>query len=183
MPARRWRFDGLGTAVVTTFGALAIVASGALGVLTRRASEAALSQRAAVVAGAGAVMVLAAVFVKFGDWSTSALADGISDARALPVFLEVASAGLLALGLLIVLVRAPRFRLHAGGALVGLGALVALHAAGVIVHIVKWEGADALGWGGVVGILGGLLLVGSGARVVLAGRPAEAPAAPGVPAT
>jgi hypothetical protein len=174
---------GFGTAVLTTLGAMAIAASGALGVVTRRAPEATVSRRGVVIAAAGAVLTLVALVVDIGNWSKSALVDGISGDWALPVFLEVATAAGLALLMLLVLAAAPRWRLHAGGALVGLGTLTALHVAGVVVHIAKFEGAGALRWGGVIGIAGGLLLVAAGASVVRADRPVRAPAATGLPAT
>jgi hypothetical protein len=174
--------SAFGTVVLTALGALAIAASGALGVLTRRSPEVGLSRAAVVLAAAGAVLTLVALFLETGDWSTSSLVDGISGDWALPVFLEVATAGLLAGVLVLVLAVAPRWRLPAGGALVGLGTLTALHVAGVMVHIAKFEGAGVLRWGGVVGITGGLLLVAAGARIVWDDRPAEAPAATGVPA-
>jgi hypothetical protein len=84
-------------------------------------------------------------------------------------------AGALAL---LCLVRMPRARLYASGALVGIGTLLALHLAGVLVEIGKDDGVRNLRYGGALGIAGGVLLIAAGTRVIRAGQPADSPAAP-----
>jgi hypothetical protein len=161
----------LGTVGVTTIGGLAIAASGALGVLTRRAREVALARRAVALGAVGVLLGLAPLRVGTGDWSDSALLGGLSDKNeGAAVSLELLCAGLLAIAVLIVLAGAPRLRLHAAGALVGIGTLLALHLAGVAAHIAYYEGVDSLGWGCPLGVVGGLLLVAAGARVLAGAR-------------
>jgi hypothetical protein len=89
--------------------------------------------------------------------------------------------GLVATGASIVLVRVPRLRLHAAGMLVGLGVVLALHVAGVIVQLAHDDGVGEIRLGGPLGIVGGGLLVATGLGVLRAGREPEAPTAP-VPA-
>lgn len=96
----------------------------------------------------------------------------------LPAHLEVLTAGLLANLALLALVRMPRARLRAGGALVGIGAVLVLHLIGIVVHIAYFDGVRVLRWGGARRIAGGLLLVIAGARVARAESAAEAPTAP-----
>jgi hypothetical protein len=168
----------LGVVGVTAIGALVLGASGALGVLTRRAREIALPRGAIGIGVAGAILGLAPLTVTVGNWGKSTLLRGISGDSGFPVAVEVAVAGLAAGAALLVLATAPRMRLHAAGALVGIGTLLALHLVGPIVHIVYWVDRGALGWGGPLGIAGGLLLVASGARVLLAARERAPEAAP-----
>jgi hypothetical protein len=159
-----------GTVGLTALGALAIAASGALGVLTRRASETAPRRRTFALGAAGALLALAPLSVNTAEWSDSALIGGISSDWGVPVYLEVLLAGLLAIAALITLAVAPRLRLHAGGALIGIGVLLPLHLAGVAVHIVYFEGVNTLRWGCVLGAAGGLLLAATGTRVLAAAR-------------
>ena len=172
-----------GTAVLTALGAVAITVSGALGVLTRRARESGPSRRAVGFAAAGALFALAPLVVRIGNWSDATLLNGISGDYALAVSLEVLAACVLAIVSLVVLARVSRARLHAAGALVGLGTLLALHVAGIVVHIVYFESVGVLRWGAALGIGGGVLLVVAGAIALRAARTAEAPAASGVPVT
>jgi hypothetical protein len=167
-----------GAVGLTALGAVAIVAAGALGMVARREREAALPRRALIVGAAGTFVTLAALGAGTGNWTGSSLANGLSSDSALPVYLEVLGAAVLAFLVLVWLARAPRARLHAGGALLGIGALVVLRFVGVAVHIAYFEGVGALRAGCPLGILGGLLVAAAGARV-LAGareRPPEAAA-------
>ena len=73
---------------------------------------------------------------------------------------------------LVLLIRAPRARVRAGGALISVGTLLVLHFVGLMIFIAKWEGADALRLGGPLGVAGGLLLLVGGISVLRAERPA-----------
>ena len=72
----------------------------------------------------------------------------------------------------VLLIRAPRARVRAGGALIAVGTLLVLHLVGLMIHIAKWEEVDALRLGGPLGVAGGLLLVVAGISVLRAERPA-----------
>ena len=98
-------------------------------------------------------------------------------------YLEVLVAGAVTGVAMFGLVRAPRERLRAAGALVAVGVLLTFHYVGLLIQIGKWEGADAIRLGGPLGIVGGLLLIAAGSSVLRAQRPAEAPAATSAPAT
>jgi hypothetical protein len=115
--------------------------------LTRRAREIPLPRGAIGIGVAGAILGLAPLTVRVGDWTGSTLFDGISSDNGFPVAVEVVTAGVAAGAALLALAVAPRMRLHAAGALVGIGTLLALHVAGPIVHVVYWVDAAALGWG------------------------------------
>lgn len=169
-------FEFADTAILTVLGAVAIGAAGALGVLTRRAPEVGWPRRARVLTVTGVVLGFAPLFVNLGYWSRSGLLEGWDGA----FYLEVLVASVAAALVLVVLVRAPRARLHAGGALVALGSLSALHYVGLMIQIAKYEGVDALRAGGVLGVVAGLLLLAAGVGVVRSEReqaPTATPAA------
>jgi hypothetical protein len=170
-------FDG--TARLTMVGAAAIAAAGALGLLTRRAPEVGWTNRARVFLSGGLLLGLAPLLVNLAEWGSSGLLESWGGAFYLEVLVAGAGAGLATLALL----RAPRARLRAGGALVAVGLLLAFHYIGLLIQIGKWEGADSIRIGGPIGILGAVLLVAAGASVLRGERPAEAPAATSVPAT
>jgi hypothetical protein len=170
----------LGTVGLTALAGLAILASGALGVLTRRAPATTPPRRTFLVGWIGALLALAPLIVQAGDWSNSTLTSGISSDTGLPVYLEVLVAGLLAIASLLALAVAPRLRLHAAGALVGIGLLIPLHLAGVAIHIVYFVDLDSLRWGCVLGVAGGLLLAWTGTRVLAGSREPAPEAAAGL---
>jgi hypothetical protein len=170
----------LGTFGLTLLGSLAIAASGALGVLTRRAPATTPPRRTFLLGGIGAVLALAPLVVNNGDWSDSTLFSGISGDWPLPVYAEPLLAALLAIGGLIALAVAPRLRLQVGGALVGIGLLLPLHLLGVAVHIGKFESPDSLRWGWLLGSVGGLVLAWTGTRVLAGAREPRPEAAAGL---
>jgi hypothetical protein len=172
-------FDFDDTAALTAIGAIAIAAAGALGVLTRRAPEVEWPRRARVVAAAGVVLGFSPLLVNVADWESTGLLESWGGAY----YLEVLAAGAVAALALLALFRAPRARLPAGGALIAVGALLALHYVGLMIQIAKWEGADALRLGGPLGVAGGLLLLAAGIGVLRSERSDKAPASPAVPAT
>jgi hypothetical protein len=170
-------FEFADTAKLTAVGAVAVGAAGALGVLTRRAPEVGWSRRARVLATTGVVLVAAPLLVNLGDWSGS----GLLEAWNAAYYLEPLVAGVAAALALAALLRAPRARLHAGGALVALGTLTAFHYVGLMVQIAKYEGVDSLRYGGALGAAGGILLLGAGVGVLRGAR--EAKASEATPAT
>ena len=172
-------FDFDGTARFTMVGSAAIAAAGALGLLTRRAPEVDWTRRARVVVSVGFLLGVSPLLVNMGDWEDSGLLESWGGA----FYLEVLVAGAVAAVAIFALLRAPRERLRAGGALLAVGVLLTFHYIGLLIQIAKWQSADSIGLGGPIGIAGGLLLIAAGISVVRAGRPAEAPAAASVPAT
>jgi hypothetical protein len=172
-----------GTAIFTALGAVSIAMSGALGILTRRGREAGLPRRIVGISAAGVLLALAPLVVNFGNWNSALLIDGIAHDYGLPNYIEVLVAGTLAIFTVLALAGAPRARLHTGGALVGIGTVLLLHLIGIAVHISYFTSVGDLRWGGALGIAGGLLLVAAGAMVLQADRPAETPAAVGMPVT
>ena len=172
-------FDFDGTARFTWVGAVAIAAAGALGLLTRRAPEVGWPRRGRVVAAAGVVLGFSPLLVNVAQWDSSGLLEKWGGA----FYLEVLAAGAVVALALLGLLRAPRARLRAGGALIAVGALLALHYVGLMIQIAKWEGADAVRLGGALGVAGGVLLIAAGFGVLRAERPAEAPAATSIAAT
>ena len=171
-------FEFAGTARFTMVGAAAIAAAGALGLLTHRAPEVAWTRSARVLASAGVVLGLSPLLVNLGDWSSSGLLESWGGAYYLEVLVAGAVTGVAMFGLL----RAPRERLRAAGALVAVGLLLTFHYVGLLIQIGKWEGADSIRLGGPLGIVGGLLLIAGGVSVLRARRSA-APAVTSVPAT
>lgn len=167
-----------GTVALTVAGAVAIGAAGALGLLTRRAREVGWSRRARVMTAVGIVLGLSPLVVNVAEWSNS----GLIESWGGSYYLEVLVAGGAAILAMLFLYRSPRARLPAGGALIAVGLLLALHYAGVMVLVGKQEGADALRLGGVVGIVGGLLLLAAGRSILRFERRAEAPATTAVTA-
>ena len=97
-------------------------------------------------------------------------------------YLEVLVAGVVTSIAMFGLLRAPRERLRAAGALVAVGLLLTFHYVGLLIQIGKWEGADSIRLGGPLGVVGGLLLIAGGVSVLRARRSA-APAVTSVPAT
>lgn len=172
-----FEFDG--TAAFTALGAVAIAAAGTLGVLTRRAPEVEWPRRGRIVAAVGALLAVAPLLVNVGEWSGSGLLEDWPRAY----YLEALVAGAAAIVALIVMVRAPRARLPLGGALVAVGTLLALHYAGLMIQIAKYDGVDALRLGGALGVAGGLVLVRAGLLVLRDDHRAAAPAAASVPAS
>ena len=162
-------FESEGTAWLTAFGAVAIAAAGALGLLTRRAPEVVSSRRGRIVAALGTVLALSPLVVNLASWDNSNLLGEWGGSY----YIEVLFGGVLAVVALLLLIRAPRARLAAGGVLIGVGALLALHLIGVMVQIVADEDGSALGIGGPLGLAGGLLLVAAGISAVRA-EPARA---------
>ncbi|MDQ4029532.1 MAG: hypothetical protein M3168_00660, partial [Actinomycetota bacterium] len=165
-----------GAAVLTALGAAAVVGAASLGVLTRRSPDAALPRRATAAAAAGAALGFSPLVVNLASWD-SALLEG----WGAPFYLEVLLAGMAAVLALLMAIRFPRARLHAAGALIGIGALLALHLVGVLVEIGYGDGFRELRFGGALGIAGGLVLAAAGVGVLRAGRPIEAPASSSVP--
>ena len=161
-----WEFGG--TAQLTAVGAVAIGAAGALGALTRRGREAGSSRRATAVAAAGSALVLSPLFVNLADAENYTLLDGVWGG---PYYGEVVVAGLVAIVALLLLIRVPRARLHAAGALVAVGILMVIHYAAFMIQVDHYGGA--MGRGGPLGVLGGLLLVAAGISVLVAERSAE----------
>ena len=155
-------FDFDGTAAVTAAGAAAIAAAGVLGVLTRRAPEVELRRRTGRIAAAGAALGLLPLVVNLAEWSDSGLLEDWGGS----FYIEVLVAEAAAVVALLLLIRAPRARLHAGGALIALGALLALHYVGVMIQIAKYEGGDSLRLGGPLGVAGALVLLAAGISVL-----------------
>lgn len=172
-------FDFDGMVVLTAVGAAAIAAAGVLGLLTRRAPEVDWPRRARVVAAAGVVLGFSPLVVNVAEWGSSGLLEKWGGAFYIEALAAGAVAGLALLGL----IRAPRARLPAGGALIAVGFLLALHYVGLMVQIGKWEGADALRLGGPLGVAGGLLLIAAGISVLGGQDRTEAPATTSIPAT
>ena len=172
-----FEFDG--TAKLTGLGGLAIGVAGALGLLTRRAPEIALPRLALVFAAAGALLAFTPLFVNLAEWDSSLLLADWDGAFAV----EVVVAGVASIVALVALIVAPRLRLQAGAALIGIGALLALHLIGIAAQYVKDNDFGAVGRGSALGVAGGLLLIVGGAIIVRPRRQAAAPAASGVPAT
>jgi hypothetical protein len=165
-------FDFDGTVAVTGVGAAAIATAGILGVLTRRAPEVGLPRRATRFGAAGAALGLSPLVVNLGDWDSSALLDGWPGSYSI----EVLVAGAAAIVAVVVMVRTPRARLHTAGALIAVGALLAVHYVGFMIQFAKHEGVDSLRLGGVLGVAGGLVLLAAGIRVVRAESRSGAPA-------
>jgi hypothetical protein len=165
-----------GGTLLTVLGGLSLVLAGLAGIAARRAAEVGLPRHSGILAAAGVLLGLAPLVVNFATWDSSLLA---FEGWAFPA--EVLLVGLVATGASIVLVRVPRLRLHAAGMLVGLGVVLALHVAGVIVQLAHDDGVGEIRLGGPLGIVGGGLLVATGLGVLRAGREPEAPTAP-VPA-
>lgn len=158
-------------AVFTGLGALAVGSAGALGLLTRQAPEVPLPGRSLTIAGTGTALGLAPLVVNVQPWE-SALLEGWGR----PFYLEVLVAGAAAALAFGALVRTPRARLQAAGALVGIGVLLALHLAGLIVHVASDGRAQDIRLGAPLGIAGGLLLVVAGRKILRGERLAEVPA-------
>jgi hypothetical protein len=173
-------FDFDGTVRFTAVGAAAIAAAGALGLLTRRAPEVGWPRLSRVLTAAGVVLALSPLVMNMAYWENSGLLEEWGGA----FYIEVLVAGAVAVVAMLWLLRLPRARLRAGGALIAVGALLALHLTAHMVQIVKWEGSvDALRFGGFFGVAGGLLLVAAGISVLRGDRRAEVPAADGIPAS
>jgi caspase domain-containing protein len=172
-----WDFDG--TARFTMVGSAAIAAAGVLGLLTRRAPEVGWTRRARVVVSAGFLLGLSPLLVNMAEWGDSGLLETWGGAY----YLEVLVAGGVAAVAILALLRAPRARLRAGGALVAVGLLLTFHYVGLLIQIGDWEGADSIRLGGPIGILGAVLLVAAGVGVLRGERPADAPVTTGLPAT
>ena len=171
---------GFGSALVlTTAGALALTAAAAGGLVTRRGRETAVSRRTLGVATAGAVLLFAPLAIDLANFNSSLLDDWWGRSVVF-VPLGGALAGLVGL---LVLIGAPRERHRAAGALVATGLLLALHLGAVMLQLALDEKFGALRFGGPLGILGALLLVGAGAQALRSTGPAAAPAAAGIPAT
>ena len=102
------------------------------------------------------------------SWSKTGLLEDWAGSYAIEVLVAVAAAVVA----FVLLIRAPRARVRAGGALIAVGTLLVLHLVGLMFQIAKWEGVDALRLGGPLGIAGGLLLVVGGISVLRAERPA-----------
>jgi hypothetical protein len=167
-----------GGTLLTGLGGLCLVLAGLAGLAARRAPAAGLPRHTGVVVAAGVLLGLAPLVVNVAEWDDSslfALFDGWAYAA------EVLLLALVAAGTSVVLVRLPRLRLHAAGTLVGLGTILALHLVGIIVELAHEDGMLKVGLGAPLGIVGGILLVVAGARVLRAEREPEAPTAP-VPA-
>ena len=158
-------------AVFTGLGALAVGSAGALGLLTRQAPEVPLPGRSLTLAGTGTALGLSPLVVNVQPWE-SALLEGWGRPFYLEVLVAGAAAG-LAFGALI---RTPRARLQAAGALVGIGVLLALHLAALLVHVATDGRAQDIRLGAPLGIAGGLLLILAGRKILRGERPAEAPA-------
>jgi Caspase domain len=171
-------FEFAGTAKLTAVGAAGIFAAGALGLLTRRGREVEWPRRASMVAGAGAALGFLPLVVNLAVWEKS----GLLESWPRAAYIEVLAAGVAAVLAVVALIRVPRMRLRAGGALIGLGTLLVLHYLGLMIQIDKYDGVDSLRLGGPLGIVGGLLLVVAGISVLLVERPVEVSAIVGAPA-
>lgn len=165
-------FESKGTAWFTVLGAAAIAAAGALGLLTHRPPEVASSRRWQLIAAAGIVLALSPLVVNVAFWENSNLLGDWGGAFAV----EVLFGGALAVIALLVLIRSPRGRLPAGGVLIGVGAMLALHLIGLMIQIVADNDGAALRLGGPLGLAGGLLLLAAGIRFVRAEPISAAPA-------
>jgi hypothetical protein len=163
-------FEVGGAAFLTGLGALAVLSAGALGLLTRQAPEAPLPRRSLTIAGVGAALGLSPLVVNVEPWE-SALLEGWGR----PFYLEVLVAGAAAAVAVGALVRNPRTRLQAAGAVVGIGVLLALHLISRLVFVGTDERVQDIRLGAPLGIAGGLLLVVAGAKILRGERPAEAP--------
>jgi hypothetical protein len=117
--------------------------------------------------------------VNLAEWESSLLLADWDGAFAV----EVGVAGVAAIIALVAMIVAPRLRLQAGAALIGIGVLLALHLTGIAAQYVRDNDFGALGRGSALGVVGALLLIVGGALVVRPRRQAAAPAASGVAAT
>jgi hypothetical protein len=172
-------FEFAGAAALTVAGAVAIGAAGALGVLTHRAPEVGLTRRSWALAAAGAGLGFAPLVVNVAYWSDSGLLEDWGGS----FYIEVLAACAATVVALLFLIRMPRARLRAAGALTAIGALLALHYVGLMIQIAKYEGVDALRLGGALGVAGGLVLVGAGLHVLRGMHGATAPGTASVPAS
>jgi caspase domain-containing protein len=142
--------------LVSIVGAILFVASGALLVSSsRRAPRGIHDIRTVALAIVGAVLVFVSVFVEFELGSSMA---GVGLEYSLEPLVAVGSIG-AALVLATVLVRP----LIAGGLLVAVGVLTALHDIGVIVAAVGGESPARTA--GFIGLVGGVLAAAAGARL------------------
>jgi hypothetical protein len=175
-------FELAGTAELTGLGAVAVAGAGALGALTRRAPGAGLPRHIVPTVAGAALLILAPLVIGVARWEGWTRLDPI-DRWTRDSYLELPVAGGVALLAVLAATRFPRTRLHAGGVLVGIGALVSLHVIAIAIHI-AWTGDSqsepagirALRPGVPLGLAGGLLLVWAGVRVLRAERRAESPA-------
>jgi hypothetical protein len=165
-----FEFDG--AAALTGGGAVVIAAAGALGVLTRRAPEIEWPRQARVSAIAGAALAASPLVVNVAEWSSS----GLLEEWPRSYYLEALAGAAAAILSLLVLLRVPRARLPVAGGLVAVGLLLSLHYVGLMIQIAKYEGVDALRFGGALGVAGGLVLVRAGMLVLRDKYRAEAPA-------
>ena len=162
---------------LTTLGALAILGAGLSGLVTRRGRETPLTRRTATVAAVGVALTAAPLAVNVGNFNSSLLNEWWGG-FAFAVDALVAVLG--ALAALLVLIGAPRERRRAAGALIAIGLLLALHLTGLLIEFGHDEGFSNIRVGAPLGIVGALLLIVAGARVLRSPRPA--PAAVAVPA-
>jgi hypothetical protein len=167
-------FESEGTAWLTVVGAAAIAVAGALGLLTRRAPEVESSRRWQLITAAGVVLALSPLLVNVASWDNSNLLGDWGGAFAV----EVLFCGVLAAVALLVLIRSPRARLPAGGVLIGVGAMLALHLIGLMIQIVADNDGAALRLGGPLGLAGAFLLLAAGIRFVRSELISVAPASP-----
>ena len=164
-------FEFAGTVVVTAAGAAAIAAAGALGLLTRRAPEV-LRPAGPACLSPRVLLGFSPLVVNVASWSKTGLLEDWAGSYAIEVLVAVAAAVVA----FVLLIRAPRARVRAGGALIAVGTLLVLHLVGLMFQIAKWEGVDALRLGGPLGIAGGLLLVvGASAFCAPSGRLLQMP--------
>ena len=136
--------------------------AGVLGVLTRRSPEVELHRLTGRIAAAGIAIGLSPLVVNLAEWRNSGLLEDWGGS----FYIEVLAAEAAAMVALLLLIRAPRFRLHAGGALIAMGTLLALHYVGVMIQIAKYDGGGSLKPGGVLGVAGALVLLSAGVSVL-----------------
>jgi len=150
-------FELGGAGIPTVLGALAIAGAGALGLRTRRAPDAAVSRPVIAAAAGGAALALSPLVVGVAPWDSGLV--GVWDWF---FYVEVLVAGVAAVLALIVLVGVPHARLHAAGALIGIGALLALHFVAVVIEVGHQSSVGEIRLGGPLGVAGALLLAGAG---------------------
>jgi hypothetical protein len=164
-------FELAGAGIPTVLGAVAIAGAGVLGLRARRAPEAVVSRPVIAAAAAGAALALSPLVVHVASWDS-----GLLSGWDWFFYLEVLIAGVAALVALLVLIGVPNGRLHAAGALIGIGALLALHFVAVVVEVANQDGIRGGRLGGPLGVAGALLLVGAGIGFIRAERGVALPA-------
>lgn len=158
-------FELGGAGIPTALGALAIVGAGLLGLRTRHAPDAAVSRPVIAAAAGGAALALSPLVVGVAPWDSGFV--GVWDWF---FYVEVIVAGVAAVLALLMLIGVAHARLHAAGALIGIGVLLALHYIAVVVEVEHQSSVGGIGPGGPLAIAGALLLAGAGIGFLRAAR-------------